>query len=81
MLLVRNDRIINVCEMKFTQTQFKMTADDEESIRRKLSVLQASDKSGYAFHPTLITTFGLAPNKHSGIFQNTITMDDLFSHA
>ena len=67
--------------MKFTQTQFKMTADDEDSIRRKLSMVQASNKSGYASHSTLITTFGLAPNKHSGIIQNTITMDDLFSHA
>ena len=78
MLLVRNDGIINVCEMKFSQTQFTMTATDENNFRRKLAVLQAENNTRNAFHPTLITTFGLTANKHSGIIQNTINLDDLF---
>ena len=79
MLLVRNDRIINVCEMKFTETPFEITANDEADIRRKISILQSETKTDYAIHPTLITTFSPKQNKHSSIIQNTITMDALFS--
>ncbi len=78
MLLIRNDRVINVCEMKFTQSPFEFTADDEADIRRKLSILQSATKTKYALHPTLITTFHMPQNKYSGIIHNTITMDDFF---
>ncbi len=79
MLIVRNDRVINVCEMKFTQAPFEMTADDEADVRRRLTVLQSETKTDYALHPTLITTFPPAQNMHSGIIQSTITMDAFFS--
>ena len=78
MLIVRNDRVINLCEMKFTQTPFSMTAEDDADIRRKLSVMQSETKTDYAIHPTLITTFGLHQNIHSNIIQSTVTMDAFF---
>ena len=81
MLIVRNDRVINVCEMKFTQTPFAMTAEDEADFRRKISVLQSETKTDYAIHPTLITTFPAAQNTYSGIIQSTITMDALFNEG
>ena len=31
-----------------------------------------------AIHSTLITTFGLTYNEYSGVFNNTILLDDLF---
>ena len=79
MLIVRNDRVINVCEMKFTQAPFEMTADDEADVRRRLTVLQSETKTDYALHPTWITSFPPALNMHSGIIQSTITMDAFFS--
>ena len=31
-----------------------------------------------AIYPVLVTTFGLANNQYSSIFQNTVTLKDLF---
>lgn len=34
---------------------------------------------GVAIHFTMITTYGVAAGKHSGIIQRQVTMDDLFA--
>ncbi len=78
MLLVRKDRVMNVCEMKYTQGEYAMTEQDDREIRRKLTVLQEETGTDYALLPTLITTFGLASGQYANIIQNTITMDALF---
>ena len=78
MLLVRKDRVMNVCEMKYTLGEYAMTEQDDREIRRKLTVLQEETGTDYAVLPTLITTFGLASGQYANIIQNTITMEALF---
>lgn len=50
----------------------------ESELSRKLTVFQAVTKTRQALHPTLITSFGLMRNKHSGRVQSEVTLDDLF---
>ena len=33
----------------------------------------------YSSHQTLVTTYGLKYNEYSGIFQNVVTLEDLFA--
>ena len=78
LLIVRRDQVINLCEMKYTDTEYTVTAKMEMDIRHKISDLITGTGTRYAVHPTLITTYGMTWNASAGIFQAVVTMDDLF---
>ena len=64
MLIIRDDNVINMCELKFYSG---------ESLFQK----EVSPKT--VIRSTLITTFGLKKNEYSNVFSNVILMDDLFN--
>lgn len=78
LLIVRKDQVINLCEMKYSNSAFTATKEFDLNIRKKINDFQISTKTNYAIYPTLITTQGLVQNMHSGNIQNVITMEDLF---
>ena len=78
LLIVRKDQIINLCEMKYADTEYTITKKDTVSLQRKISDLKTVTKTKYAVHPVLVTSFGLVENAYSGIMQAVITIDDLF---
>ena len=78
LLIVRKDRVINLCEMKYSNTEYTVSKKDDGDIRRKVSDLRTGTKTKDAVFPTLITTYGLVDNGYSGNIQSVITMDDLF---
>lgn len=78
LLIVRKDQVINLCEMKYSSTEYTFSGADDESMRNKISDLISVTKTKYAIHPTLITTYGLVDNSYSGNIQAVITLDDLF---
>lgn len=79
MLIDRDDRIINICEMKYTDEEYIVTADVDRQIRQRISRFIARSATRKAIHPILITTYGLSSNGYASVFQRTITMDDLFA--
>ncbi|MDO4960434.1 MAG: ATP-binding protein [Eubacteriales bacterium] len=79
LLIVRKDQVINLCEMKFSNSEFIPDADFENDIRRKIHDFQTATRTKNAIFPTLITSYGMVTNTHSGCIQNVITMDDLFT--
>ena len=78
LLLERSDGVTNVCEMKFSADRYVMDARAESELSRKLTVFQAVTKTRQALHLTLVTSFGLMRNVHSGRVQSEVTLDDLF---
>lgn len=78
MVISRADRIINLCEMKFSTDDFAVTAAYDKALRGKFSAFAEETKSRQALHPTLVTTFGLKLNEYAGVFQSVVTMEDLF---
>ena len=78
LLIVRKDQVINLCEMKYSDTEYTIKKDLDESIRRKISDLKNGTKTKYAIFPTLITTYGLMENSYSYNIQSVITLEDLF---
>lgn len=78
MLIDRADRIINVCEMKFTASDFLIDRKYDAELRRKLDVFVTETHQRKALHTTLVTTYGLVPNEYSSRIQRIITMDALF---
>lgn len=59
MLIDRSDRVVNLCEMKFSQEDLVISKDYDERLRRKLSVLMERTGGKRNVQVTLVTTFGL----------------------
>ncbi|MBO4266548.1 MAG: AAA family ATPase [Lachnospiraceae bacterium] len=78
LLIVRKDQVINLCEMKYSGSDYTVTEKVDSSIRHKISDFVNVTGTKYAIYPTLITTYGIVENSYSGNIQSVITMDDLF---
>ena len=78
MLIVRKDQVINLCEMKYSQSEYTITEKVDRNIRNKISDLITVSGTKYAIYPTIITTYGLVENSYSQEVQSVVTMDDLF---
>ena len=78
LILDRNDRVVNLCEMKFVNTSFSVDAQYEQVLRHRLNWMSTHVGKRKNVQMTLVTTYGLTYGMHSGVFQSTVTMDDLF---
>ena len=78
LVIKRDDNIVNMCEMKFASVPYVISKDEEEKLRHRIECLSSTLLPKQALHLTLVTTFGITPNKHSGIVQKQVLMDDLF---
>ena len=78
LLIERADRVINLCEIKYSTGRYALTKDEEMKLRIRMGDFVEETGSKYAIFPTLITTFGVKPNKYSGIVQSEVVLNDLF---
>lgn len=79
LLLDRNDRIINICEMKFSETPYSITKDYAEKLKRKLQVFKEETGTRKTLLLTMITTFGVKENQYYiQRVKDSLTMDALF---
>ena len=79
LLIDRNDKVINLFEIKFYNAELTISADYARTLREKIRVFQESADTRKHIMLTLITTFGLKPNKHSlGLVEQVLELDDLF---
>ncbi len=78
MLIVRKDQVINLCEIKYSNSQYIIDKETDLKIRNKINDLIIASKTKYAIKPTLITTYGLIENSYSSNISAVVTMDDLF---
>ena len=79
LLIDRKDQVINLCEMKYSLSEYAIDAEYEQKLRNKKSAFINATNTRKAVHLTMVTTFGIKVNAHSGIVQNEITLEDLFS--
>ena len=74
----RDDRIINLCEIKFSVAPFVIDKAYGEYLRERMGWFKAETKTRKSPVVTMITTYGVVQNKHSGVVQNEVMLDDLF---
>ena len=79
LLIDRNDGIINLCEMKYTKTPYKIDAGDDAAMRNKQMRFKEETHTGKAIHLTLVSAQGVARNAFSDEIQALILGDDLFA--
>ena len=78
LIIERADRIIDLCEMKFSDGPYTITKDYEMVMRNRMSLFKEDTKTTKSLANVLITTYGVSQGLHSGIVQNEVVMDDLF---
>ena len=78
LVISRSDRVVNVCEMKFVNTEFEVRNDYEMTLRERLNWMVSHVSRRCNVQMTLVTTYGLKHGIHSGIFQRVVTLGSLF---
>lgn len=80
LLIDRNDQIINLCEMKWSQGEYLLTQSEVQKIHNRMGVFLQTTKTRKAIHITMITPYGLQLNQYANEIQSQIVLDDLFEH-
>ena len=78
LVIERDDRITDICEMKCTDNPFILTKDYENRLLTKSNVFQAETGTKQALKIVLISSEGIAGTAHTEYLANVITLDDLF---
>lgn len=78
LLIDRADRIVNLCEMKFSINPFVITKGYEQTLRNRMGIFKEKTKTTKSLINTFVTTFGVANGKHHSIVGSEVVMDDLF---
>lgn len=79
MIIERADRLINLCEIKYTQAEYTITAEEDRKMRNRTATFLRESKAKGGILPTWITPFGLYKNEYSSNINYQVTMSDLFT--
>lgn len=78
LVIERSDRIINLCEIKFSAEPYVITKDYEIKLRERMAIFKEVTGTRKSIVTTMITTYGILRGIHSGVVQSEVIMDDLF---
>ena len=78
LIIDRADNTINLCEAKFSISEFEITKDVERDLLKKKTSFLANIPRRKSIQLTMLTTFGVAHGSHSSVISNEISLDDLF---
>jgi uncharacterized protein len=78
MLIDRADNAINICEMKFHEGLYTLTAADMKDLQQKRNVFQLVTGTKKQLFITLVTTHGIYPNKYAHQVDKHVEMEALF---
>ncbi len=80
MIIDRDDRIINLCEMKFSMNEFEIDKEYQQKLLNKIDTFRKETNTKKNLQLTFVTTFGLKKNMYFGKVQKEIVLDDLFDN-
>jgi AAA+ ATPase superfamily predicted ATPase len=78
LIIDRKDGIINLCEMKYSNSEYTITKEYSEWLQERREIFRHSTKSHKSIHLTMITSFGIKRNAYWNNIQSEIRLDDLF---
>ena len=78
LVIERADHNINLCEMKFSSGMYAIDKGYEQKLRERMSIFLAETMTRCSTRITMVTTYGVLLNKHSGIVNDEVLLDDLF---
>lgn len=78
LIIDRNDRVMNLCEIKYAHAQYTIDRNYAETIRERTELFRREQKTTKNLRCTFITTYGIKTNHYSGIVDHQVKLDDLF---
>lgn len=78
LLIDRADRIINLCEMKFSEEPYVISKEYADKLRMRQAIFKNESNTRKGICNTFVTTYGIVRGKNSGIVDNEVVMEDLF---
>ena len=78
LLIDRDDRTINLCEIKWVSAGFIITKADAADLRKKVTLFKHYSGTKKQVFLTLISAFGLLKNEHSNVIDKELGLDSLF---
>ena len=78
LVIDRKDRIINLCEMKYSEKPFSVTKTYLEKMNYRRELFREKTKTTKALHLTMVSPLGIKNNAQREKIQSVVTLDDLF---
>ena len=78
LIIDRDDHVMNLCEMKYSEEEYVISKDDAATIRERTQLFRRVQKTTKNLRCTFITPYGVKQNLHSGIMDHQLKLDDLF---
>ena len=82
LLIDRSDKVINLCEIKYSDAPYMIDKKYMENLRNKAALFRQLTKTRKGIALTMITSSRLVKNSYSmNNIHSQVTADDLFAHA
>jgi AAA+ ATPase superfamily predicted ATPase len=79
LVIDRADKCINLCEMKYSDSEFVVDKSYVEKLQNKKKIFREQTRTAKTLFTTLVTTYGVKKNAHYlSVVDTQLTMDDLF---
>ena len=79
LLIDRKDGVINICEMKYYDSEFTIDGTYADELRQKIQTFRELTKTRKSIFLVLVTPFGIKRNKYALEMEITdIRLEDLF---
>ena len=78
LVIERKDKILHLCEMKFSRFEFEIDAEYMRALDNKVAALSAMAGRASSVQLTFITVAGLKENVYRNYVNKSLTIDDLF---
>ena len=78
LLIVRNDNVINLCEIKWANSEFVITKAYAAELRMKMTLFRHYSQTKKQLFFTFMSSYGAVKNENWGMIDKELTLDDLF---
>ena len=78
LVIERDDKITNICEMKCTDQSFSMSKTEEQKLIKNKDIFQEMTGTKQTLRIVLVSAAGVAGTSHMEHISKVITLDDLF---
>ena len=78
LIIQRADRIVHLCEMKFSKAPYSLTADYQQTLLNRLDIFTSATKTALTPVYTFITPYGVSNAAQYSFVHSQVTMDELF---
>ena len=78
LVIERDDGIVNICEVKYTDTPFRISESYEKTLLKKMESFRSETKTKGALKLVMICAEEIEGTAHTEHISRTLTLDDLF---